>query len=221
MNERQSKILTAVIEEFIDTNNLVSSDFLFSEMGFNNVSTATIRNDLFALEGEGYLKKQHISSGRTPTVKGYDFFVQSILENIKEPKDDKFNPENLEELFSYLSEKVHLPGICGVLNKGENFKTGLKFLSEYPEFKDSDYTFDFLELFENFENYFNKFDEYFDDANKQFSVFIGDSKISKKFKPFSLISRVVGSKNGKVLMMFIGPYRMDYRSAIRNLLNFN
>jgi len=221
MNLRQSKILTAVIEEFINTNNLISSDFLFSEKGFNNVSPATIRNDLMFLEKQGYLKKQHISSGRIPTIKGYKFFVDNILKNINELNNNfEINFNDIEEKFFGIVNKIHLPSICNLIDGKIYYKFGLKFTSEYPEFKNSDYMFNFLNIFENFENHFKRIIDYFDKYNKNFSVFIGEEKISKKFKPFSIISRIVKTKKGKVLFSTIGPYRINYKSAIKNLLNF-
>ncbi|MDQ3294933.1 MAG: heat-inducible transcriptional repressor HrcA, partial [Actinomycetota bacterium] len=38
------------------------------------------RNEMVALENEGYLRQPHTSAGRVPTDKGYRFFVDSIVE---------------------------------------------------------------------------------------------------------------------------------------------
>src|ERR1700723_2532155 len=44
------------------------------------VSPATVRNEMGALERDGYLAQPHTSAGRIPTDKGYRFFVDSITE---------------------------------------------------------------------------------------------------------------------------------------------
>ena len=77
LDERKAAILRAVVEEYIETAQPVGSGAVAPQVG---ASPATVRNELSALEQEGYLRQPHTSAGRVPTDKGYRFFVDSIQE---------------------------------------------------------------------------------------------------------------------------------------------
>ena len=70
MNDRRELVLKLVIQEFIE-NPLtpVASELLVRKYGMN-VSSATIRNEMAALEDLGYLTHSHTSAGRVPTSSG-------------------------------------------------------------------------------------------------------------------------------------------------------
>ena len=78
MDERRAAILRAVVEGYIETAQPVGSAAVARETAVN-VSSATIRNEMVALEQEGYLVQPHTSAGRIPTDKGYRHFVDSFL----------------------------------------------------------------------------------------------------------------------------------------------
>ncbi len=77
LDDRKANILKAVVEEYIETAQPVGSGHV-SRKPSVNVSPATVRNELVALEHEGYLVQPHTSAGRIPTDKGYRFFVDSL-----------------------------------------------------------------------------------------------------------------------------------------------
>lgn len=77
LDERKATILRAVVAEYIETAQPVGSGHVASAPGIN-VSSATVRNDMAALESEGYLAQPHTSAGRVPTEKGYRFFVDQL-----------------------------------------------------------------------------------------------------------------------------------------------
>jgi heat-inducible transcriptional repressor len=78
MNDRQVKILIAVIEEYTKTGLPVGSSVLVDKYRFN-VSAATLRNDMVKLEEEDLLHQPHTSAGRIPTDRGYRYFVEDIM----------------------------------------------------------------------------------------------------------------------------------------------
>lgn len=78
MEERQEKILAAVVEEYTATAVAVGSKIL-SDKYFQDLSSATIRNDMAELEKVGFLYQPHTSAGRIPTDKGYRYFVEEIM----------------------------------------------------------------------------------------------------------------------------------------------
>jgi heat-inducible transcriptional repressor len=77
LDERKATILWAVVTEYIETAQPVGSGHVASSAEVN-VSSATVRNDMAALEAEGYLAQPHTSAGRIPTEKGYRFFVDQL-----------------------------------------------------------------------------------------------------------------------------------------------
>jgi heat-inducible transcriptional repressor len=77
LDERKAAILQAVVQEYIRTAQPVGSNHVLAATGVE-VSAATVRNEMAALEADGYLQQPHTSAGRVPTDKGYRFFVDSI-----------------------------------------------------------------------------------------------------------------------------------------------
>lgn len=75
--ERRLAVLRAIVEDYVATEEPVGSKALV-ERHHLNVSPATIRNDMAALEDEGYLAQPHTSAGRVPTDKGYRLFVDRL-----------------------------------------------------------------------------------------------------------------------------------------------
>lgn len=77
MQSRRMMILRAVVEDYIRSQEPVGSAALAKHHQLG-VSSATIRNDMSALEEEGYLVQPHTSAGRIPTEKGYRYFVDGL-----------------------------------------------------------------------------------------------------------------------------------------------
>lgn len=79
LTERRQLILKLVIQEFVATATPVASETLVRKYGLS-FSSATVRNELAALEDLGYLTHLHTSAGRIPTDAGYRFFVENLME---------------------------------------------------------------------------------------------------------------------------------------------
>jgi heat-inducible transcriptional repressor len=77
LDSRKAAILRAVVNEHIETGQPVGSAHV-SESAQLKVSSATVRNEMSALEREGYLTHPHTSAGRIPTDRGYRYFVDGI-----------------------------------------------------------------------------------------------------------------------------------------------
>jgi heat-inducible transcriptional repressor len=77
LDDRKAAILKAVVAEYIDSAQPVGSMHITGLPGVE-VSSATVRSDMAALEREGYLVQPHTSAGRIPTDKGYRFFVDHL-----------------------------------------------------------------------------------------------------------------------------------------------
>ncbi|MBS1251972.1 MAG: Heat-inducible transcription repressor HrcA [Anaerolineales bacterium] len=79
LTERRKAILAIVIRDYIVTAAPVGSGAIADEHDLG-VSSATIRNELAALEEAGYLTHPYTSAGRVPSVKGYRYFVEQLME---------------------------------------------------------------------------------------------------------------------------------------------
>lgn len=79
LDNRKKKILQAIVEEYIETAEPVSSKSLVEKHGID-YSSATIRNDMAELEKIGLLDKPHTSAGRIPSAQGYRYYVDELLD---------------------------------------------------------------------------------------------------------------------------------------------
>lgn len=94
MDERKNKLLKEIIEEYIKDARPVGSKALVDKL---KCSSATIRNEMSALEELGFLEKTHTSSGRVPSDAGYKYYV----DNIMKPKE--LNGEEILKLQTIFS----------------------------------------------------------------------------------------------------------------------
>ena len=100
LDDRKKKVLQAIVEEYINTAEPVSSNALTTNHGLD-CSSATIRNEMADLEKAGYLDKTHTSSGRIPSEKGYRYYVDELL------KDDDISLEEIKYISDKLETKVN------------------------------------------------------------------------------------------------------------------
>lgn len=98
LDDRKKKILQAIVEEYIDKAEPVSSGSLVKAL---NCSSATIRNEMAELEQAGYLDKPHTSAGRIPSQQGYRYYIDELL------TEDKLTKKEIEYIKSKLETKVN------------------------------------------------------------------------------------------------------------------
>lgn len=77
VDDRRAAILRAVVEQYIETSQPVSSSTIANAPGVQ-ASSATVRLEMAGLERDGYLQQPHTSAGRIPTDRGYRFFVDEL-----------------------------------------------------------------------------------------------------------------------------------------------
>ncbi len=76
LTTRQERVLEVIIREYVKNVTPVGSKLICDEL---KCSSATIRNEMSALESMGYLEKTHISSGRIPSESGYRYYVDNLM----------------------------------------------------------------------------------------------------------------------------------------------
>lgn len=100
LDDRKKKVLQAIVEEYVNTAEPVSSSSITNNYELN-YSSATIRNEMANLEKSGYLEKTHTSSGRIPSEKGYRYYVDELL------KDDNISIEEVKYISQKLETKIN------------------------------------------------------------------------------------------------------------------
>src|SRR5882672_11089773 len=78
LNERERKVLEAIVQNYVETAEPVGSRVLAKRFGLG-VSPATIRNAMSDLEEKGYLFHPHTSAGRVPTDRAYRIYVDAMM----------------------------------------------------------------------------------------------------------------------------------------------
>jgi heat-inducible transcriptional repressor len=101
LDDRKSRVLKALVEEYIRTGEPVSSQAVLARSGLE-VSSATVRNDLASLESYGFVHQPHTSAGRVPTDQGYRFYV----DHIAPPKLREATRERIDEFFREVHRQI-------------------------------------------------------------------------------------------------------------------
>jgi len=94
---RRGAVLRVIIREYVDKATPIGSEHL-ARAQVLGVSSATIRNEMAALEDEGYITHPHTSAGRIPSDKGYRYFVEALMES------DRLPPQTQERVRSRILE---------------------------------------------------------------------------------------------------------------------
>ncbi len=234
MSERQQEVLKMVIEEYVRTAEPISSKLLVQAGDFG-VSPATLRAELQDLEEGGYLQQPHTSAGRVPTEKAYRFYVNSCVQQGKQPaaearrristavQESHNDPARLSKaLADVLAALTDHLVITGIVERQDFFKRGLSALFENPEFQLFDNTFRLTRFFEEFEGLFEQMERelFAGEPINAFRITIGRENPMNDVAnqtvmaaEYPLPGRLTGS------IVIIGPMRMDYRRNV-GLLNY-
>jgi len=220
MNDRQKKILATVIEEYTNTAIPAGSKVLAEKYNLE-ISPATIRNDMSALEKEGYLYQPHISAGRIPTDKGYRYFVEEVMKDRELTKKEQVKLK--EELLKLKAKNTRLSrttakllsalsgnlAISGAPDKDDFCNFGMSELMEEPEFQKLDEVCRLAEILDYIDE---KFDQVVEGMKEgETKIFIGKENPVNEMSGCSMIVSPYKLKSGeKGILALIGPKRMRY-----------
>ncbi len=135
LTDRQKDILKIIIRDYTRTGMPVGSKALASEFP-THVSSATVRNDMAALESKGLITKTHFSSGRVPSMQGYRYYVDNLVQPdplddsaedlIKSSFNSEFNriDEIIQESAKVLSDLTSYMAVTFNPEPGDNLKLG-------------------------------------------------------------------------------------------------
>ena len=114
---RRDTILKLIVEHFIKTAQPVGSQTLLDEYGLS-CSSATIRNEMNALEKEGMLEKPHTSAGRIPSSEGYRYYVEHLRDERVDQRVKMALAGVLEERMQSVEEVIERS--CEILSSMTN-----------------------------------------------------------------------------------------------------
>ena len=119
---RSEEILKLIVEHFIRTAEPVGSKTLL-ETYHLGVSSATIRSEMNALEKDGFLEKTHTSSGRVPSSKGYEYYV----EHLREERVDSTVKYAIQSVLDKKAQSVEevIKRSCEILSNMTNLAVGV------------------------------------------------------------------------------------------------
>ena len=130
LTERQLLILEAVIRNYTEAGQPIGSKTLQQQLPVH-VSSATIRNEMAVLEQQGYIAKEHSSSGRIPSLKGYRYYVDNLMKPSKLDRNALYDIRN-----SFGNEFQKIDEILATSAKILSDLTSYTAISLKPEAKD-------------------------------------------------------------------------------------
>lgn len=99
LDRRKLMILKAIIDDYIVTAVPIGSRTVSKKIDLD-LSSATIRNEMYDLEEMGYLAQPHTSAGRVPSQKAYRYYVDQIIRNTSISKQEA------QQLNSYFMQQL-------------------------------------------------------------------------------------------------------------------
>lgn len=223
MNTRQKQVLSAIVELYTETAIPVGSQALLERFQFP-VSSATLRNDMMALEEKGFLYQPHVSAGRIPTDQGYRFYVEEMMgeEDLSREDQRKLQKDLLmmkakqarmgrstAKLLSALSGNL---AVSGIVSKDEFYDFGMKELMEKPEFQEIDELCRLVETLDSLDEKLEGIMLKLKDGKTH--IFIGEENPIRGIDNCSMIVSPYENKDGeKGILAIIGPKRMNYAKS--------
>lgn len=222
LTERQTKILKAIVEEYMDQGKPVGSESLEKKFELG-VSPATVRNEMVRLTDLGFLKQVHASAGRTPTKEAFRFYVSRLMEEknlsvtdevVAKEKvwDYRFDFEKLiKQATKALAERTKMLAIAAT-DSGDVYHAGYAYILEMPEFYDIDVTRAVLTMLEETERLCALLNRAFGDG--PIHLILGDELGYKLLEPCGTVftSFSVAGHHGSLGV--IGPNRLNYPAVV-------
>jgi len=235
MDYRLAHVLRGVVEEYITTGRPVGSERLLEILGIS-VSSATIRNVLRILEDSGYLEQPHTSAGRTPTDKGYRYYIDQLT--FKDPTEERVKllkakykhyqeeyDRPAQSVAKFLSDMTHAMAVTGILPSGDLHSSGISQMFATEDENSHDAVREISVLFDNIHEYIHALAK---NSSGAVHVYVGQENPIFEFQHTSMIVRATRLPTGEIALLLVaGPKRMPYRkhvgmlNAIASLLEHN
>ena len=231
LTQRQTDILKTIIKEYSETGEPVGSQIIEKKYKLG-VSPATIRNEMVELAKKGFLRKDHFSSGRIPSAKGFRFYIKYLMKEKEMSTADEVAYKNSiwddrNETHRMLSQAAkvlsHRTGLLSLVttNVGDLYYSGVSHLLEKQEFlnwKLSKILFERLDEFAFWERILLQLEK----MELDVCYFLGEDDFSDPI--FESCGSVFGefeTDKVKGIIGVVGPKRMSYESVIPQVKYFS
>ena len=225
LDERKYNILMTIINEYVRCAQPIGSELVVERCKLD-VSPATVRNEMLALDEEGYLEKTHTSSGRIPTERAFHYFISHNFtpKKISEQRQLKLkeglarlekNPRNAIKIIAKNLSTISQEFIVAAFSDNDFYYTGMSNLFGQPEFAEHQLVYDLSRVIDHFDQVIGKI---FSILHQEVTVAVGGKN------PFGRdCSSVVAkyqNQGREGLIGILGPMRMDYQNNF-NLIKYS
>ncbi len=139
LTDRRAQVLRLIVSEYIKKATPVGSEAV-TQLLPQLLSAATVRNEMAALEEEGYITHPHTSAGRIPSDDGYRYYVELLMEEEDIPESEKLSLRRKLEQADAMEAWPHLTAAIiaqivrnvAMVTPPRLAKTSLRWLSIVP-----------------------------------------------------------------------------------------
>ncbi|HMQ01824.1 MAG TPA: hypothetical protein PKD79_02005 [Candidatus Doudnabacteria bacterium] len=221
ISQRQAKVLACIVKLHSETGKPVSSKELIDK-GYFEVSAATLRNEMQALEEAKLITHPHTSSGRIPTDEGFRYFVNQLMGHvelsIKERQALKAEILKLQAVNAEIGRRLvkilalHSSEASFAILPEEVSSTGISNILENQQLPTDDAK-EIARFFDNLDEYADQIMADYSDKEPQ--TFIGKELTLSKGSDYSMIVSGVKLPSGKKgVIGLVGPKSMKYPKNI-------
>ncbi|MDQ1343651.1 MAG: heat-inducible transcriptional repressor [Patescibacteria group bacterium] len=225
---RKIQVLKIVVEGYIKTGEITGSKSLLKKHDMG-VSSATVRNDMAALEKMGLIFQPYNSAGRLPTTRGIRVFVDYLMEHMGatfvESENEIFARAESEKvddalyhLVARLTNATKEIAFACVPGSGTSCYLGLSNYVERQGPSVNPETYGVIRVLENKHRFLDLVSSL--DLPGKVGVFIGEENAIPELETSAMIVRKTELEGKNVLIGILGPLKMDYAfniAALRNL----
>jgi transcriptional regulator of heat shock response len=226
---RKIQILKIIVEEYIQTGDIVGSKSLLKKHEIG-VSSATVRNDMASLEKMGLIFQPYNSAGRLPTTRGIRVFVDYLMEHML--------PQFIEAENEFIDRRERervddaLYSIVASLTKatkeitfwcipalGANYYLWLtNYLQKNSVFLGGE-VYNVIQVLENKHHFIDLVQNL--EVTRKVSVFLGEENIIPELESSAMMIKKITIEGEDAYIGMLGSLKMDYAfniSALRNIL---
>lgn len=228
LTPRQTVILKAVVDEYIETAQPVGSETIDKKFSLG-VSPATIRNEMTSLTSEGFLRQPHTSSGRVPTPLALRFYIDQLMEEKRPSLAEEVKAK--EEVWDARRDLDHLMRettralarstgalAVGATEEGDLWHAGYANLFTNPEFTPTVFSGVF-EILDEYKKIHELFFEHITSGDLVEVVF-GEELGWPNFEPISVVASRFQAGGQTGILGVIGPRRIPFYYVIPRVRYF-
>jgi len=236
LTSRQTQLLKAIIDEYIETAEPVGSEALDKKFNLG-VSPATIRNEMVTLTKTGYLRQPHTSAGRIPSPMAMKFYIDQLMEEkqmslvdevrakeeVWDSRDDI--DELMDEATHALASRTRSLAVAALKDsdarsgkKDRFWHAGHSYVFNNPEFAEMAACQNLFSIFEEFDKLDRLFFGF--ESASPLAVLFGEELGMPELDTAGIISTHFNIKGKPGALGVIGPARADYSTVIPILRYF-